>query len=70
MVDVALGRIDNIDKAIITIQNALAQEDKDYVYEYLRENASHKTKIISSDLGITVGAHSGPGTVGIGFLED
>ena len=70
MVDVALGRIDNIHNAIITIQNALAQEDGDYVYDYLRENASHKTKIISSDLGITVGAHSGPGTVGIGFLED
>lgn len=70
MIDIALSRIENIDRAIITIQNALAEKDKAYVYDYLKTKTSDKTKIITSSLGITVGAHSGPGTLGIGFLEE
>ncbi|HZK33123.1 MAG TPA: DegV family protein [Tissierellaceae bacterium] len=69
MIDEAVSRINDINKAIITIQNAKAEKDADYMRNYLLEKANKDVEIFSSDLGITVGAHSGPGAIGIGFLE-
>ena len=69
MIDEAVSRINDINKAIITIQNAKEEKDADYMRNYLLEKANKDVEIFSSDLGITVGAHSGPGAIGIGFLE-
>lgn len=69
MIDVALSRIDDINDTIITIQNAMSKRDADYMEKYLKRKTSEKVEVFSSNLGITVGAHSGPGAIGIGFVE-
>lgn len=69
LVDVALSRITNINRTIIVLQNAKSPKDADYMYQYLREKAKERIQVFSSNLGITVGAHSGPGSIGIGFVE-
>lgn len=69
MIDVAAARIIDINKMIIIIQNAGYQEDVDYMCNYLREKTDYSGQIFLSNLGIIVGAHSGPGAIGIGFTE-
>lgn len=70
MIDVAVSRMMDINKFLITVQNAEYQEDIDYIISYLREKTNYVGKIFKSDLGIIVGAHSGPGSIGIGFVEN
>lgn len=70
MVDIAVSRIADINKLIITVQNAEFQEDIDYAIQYLRKVTNFAGHIYQSDLGIIVGAHSGPGAAGIGFVLD
>ena len=69
MVDIAVSRIKDINKTIIIVQNAKCQEDAEYLCNYLREKTNNSYQIFKSNLGITVGAHSGPGAIGIGFME-
>jgi len=69
MIDVSVSRIVDINKMIIIIQNAQCQEDADYMCNYLREKTNNSCQIFNSNLGITVGSHSGPGAIGIGFVE-
>lgn len=69
MVDIAISRITDINNAIIVVQNATSQFDADYMRDYLWDITNKGVQIFSSVLGITVGAHSGPGAIGIGFLE-
>ena len=69
MIDIAISRIIDINKMIISIQNAECQEDADYICNYLKEKTNYNCQIFKSNLGITVGAHSGPGAIGIGFVK-
>lgn len=69
MIDVAVSRIIDINKLNIIIQNAECQEDAGFIINYLRERTNYSGQIYTGDLGIIVGAHSGPGTIGIGFVE-
>lgn len=69
MVDVVISRITNINRSIIVLQHAKAQKDADYMYQYLKEKTKDNIQIFTSNLGVTVGAHSGPGSIGIGFIE-
>ncbi len=70
MVDKAVARMANIDRMIITIQNAEFQDDADYAIGYLRRITGFSGPVYQSALGIIVGAHSGPGAAGIGFVLD
>lgn len=70
MIDIAISRMIDMNKQIITIQNAGFEEDTDYAISYLRKTANFTGPIYKSELGIIVGAHSGPGAVGIGFVAD
>ncbi len=69
MIDVAVSRMIDVNKLIIIIQCAECQEDADYIIHYLRDLTNYNGQIYQSDLGIIVGAHSGPGAIGIGFVE-
>nr|WP_312576251.1 DegV family protein [Sedimentibacter sp.] len=69
MIDVAVSRIIDINKMIIIVQHAECKEDMEYICDYLREKTNNSIQIYNSNLGITVGAHSGPGAIGIGFIE-
>lgn len=70
MIDTAVSKISKMSKPIISIQNAGFAEDAEYALEYFRKVTDYSGHIYRSDLGITVGAHSGPGAAGIGFIED
>ncbi len=70
MIDAAVARITDIDRTIITLQNAEFQEDADYAVDYLRKLTGFKGPVYQSALGIIVGAHSGPGAAGIGFVPE
>jgi DegV family protein with EDD domain len=70
MMDIAISRMADMNKFIITIQNAGFQADADYAISYLRKTADFTGPIYKSDLGIIVGAHSGPGAIGIGFVTN
>ncbi len=69
LIDVAVSRITDINRAVVVLQNAKSPKDADYMYQYLREKTQEKIQVFKSGLGITVGAHSGPGSIGIGFVE-
>jgi len=69
MIDVAVSRMIDINKMIITIQNAECQEDAEYMRNYLWEKTNNNCLIFNSSLRITVGAHSGPCAIGIGFVQ-
>jgi len=69
MIDVAVSRIIDINKMIIIIQNAECQADADYICNYLRKKTNYSGQLFESNLGIIVGAHSGPGAIGIGYVE-
>ncbi|SMC37213.1 DegV family protein [Papillibacter cinnamivorans] len=69
MIDTAVSRMIDVNKLIIIIQNARCQEDAGYIIRYLRERTNFAGHIYDGDLGIIVGAHSGPGAIGIGFVE-
>lgn len=70
MVDVAVSRMPNIKKLIVIVQNAKYRQDKEYIVKYLREKTQYTGPLYESHLGIIVGAHSGPGAMGIGFVEN
>jgi DegV family protein with EDD domain len=70
MIDTAVSRITDINKTIIIIQNAEFQDDAEFMKNYLLEKTDRSCQIFHSNLGITVGAHSGPGAIGIGFVEN
>ncbi|MPM90436.1 hypothetical protein SDC9_137557 [bioreactor metagenome] len=70
MADVAASRAHGLSKLIYVIQNARFPEDADYLTRCLREKTGFSGEIYHSSLGVTVGAHSGPGAIGIGFVED
>lgn len=69
IVDIVASRIKDKGKALLIVQHARSKSDADFLHDYLREETGGRVKIYRSELGITVGAHSGPGTVGIGLLE-
>lgn len=69
MMDLAISRVSDWSRLIVTVQNAEFSEDADYAVDYLRKAASYSGKIYRSDLGVVVGAHSGPGAAGIGLVE-
>jgi DegV family protein with EDD domain len=69
MVDIIADRIKNPKKVIISTRSAMFKEDEDYMIEKLREKLNYEGEIYSGMLGAVIGAHSGPGAIGIGFTE-
>lgn len=70
MVDIAVSKIAKMSRPIISVQNAGFPQDAEHAIAYFRKASGFSGTIYQSDLGITVGAHSGPGAAGIGFIED
>jgi DegV family protein with EDD domain len=69
MVDIIADRIKDPKKVIISTRSAMFKEDEDYMVEKLREKLNYEGEIYSGMLGAVIGAHSGPGAIGIGFTE-
>jgi DegV family protein with EDD domain len=69
LVDEAVKRIKQAEDAVICVQHALCEEDADYLITQLRERLNYHGPIYKSQVGAVVGAHSGPGAIGIGIAE-
>jgi len=69
MVNIISDRIKDPKKAIICTRNAMCKEDEEYMIEKLKEKLNYEGEIYSGTLGAVIGAHSGPGAIGIGFTE-
>jgi len=67
MVDEAVKRIKYAEDTIICVQHALCEEDADFLIAQLREKLNFHGTIYKSMVGAVVGAHSGPGAIGIGI---
>jgi DegV family protein with EDD domain len=70
MVDIAVERIKDPTKTIICTRSALFEEDQEYLITKLKEKLNYKGKIYSGVLESVIGAHSGPGAIGIGFVTE
>ncbi|MGS0765661.1 DegV family protein [Syntrophomonas curvata] len=69
LVDEAVKRIKQAEEAVICVQHALCEEDADYLVTQLRERLNFNGPIYLSPVGAVIGAHSGPGAIGIGIAE-
>ncbi len=69
MVNIISDRIKDPKKVIISTRNAMCKEDEEYMIEKLKEKLNYEGEIYSGTLGAVIGAHSGPGAIGIGFTE-
>lgn len=68
MVDEAVKRVKHTEDKLICVQHALCQQDADFLVTQLREKLSYTGPIYLSPVGAVVGAHSGPGAIGIGIV--
>jgi fatty acid-binding protein DegV len=69
MVDEAVKRISRTEDLIICVQHALCKQDADFLVSHLRDQLDYTGSIYTSTVGAVVGAHSGPGAIGIGILQ-
>jgi DegV family protein with EDD domain len=69
MVDIIADRIKDPKKVVLCTRSAMFEEDEEYMVEKLREKLNYEGEIYSGMLGAVIGAHSGPGAIGIGFTE-
>jgi len=69
MVDIIVDRIKDPKKVVLCTRSAMFEEDENYMVEKLREKLNYEGEIYSGMLGAVIGAHSGPGAIGIGFTE-
>jgi DegV family protein with EDD domain len=69
MVDEAVKRISRTEDLIICVQHALCKQDADFLVSHLRDQLDYTGPIYTSTVGAVVGAHSGPGAIGIGILQ-
>lgn len=67
LVDEAVKRCQHLDDAVICVQHALCEEDAGFLIEQLRERLGDAGPIYQGAVGAVVGAHSGPGAIGIGI---
>jgi DegV family protein with EDD domain len=70
MVDIAAERIKDPKNTIICTRSALFEEDQEYLITKLKEKLNYQGKIYSGTLEAVIGAHSGPGAIGIGFVTE
>jgi fatty acid-binding protein DegV len=53
---------------IVCTQNALCEEDESFIIDYLHSKLGYCIPVYRGMLGAVVGSHSGPGSIGIGFV--
>jgi fatty acid-binding protein DegV len=68
--NIAISRITQISNPVICTQNALCDEEETFIIKHLRSGLNFDIPIYRGMLGTVVGAHSGPGSIGIGFVGE
>lgn len=69
LIDLCGERIKNVPDTVIVTQQALCADDELFIVNELRKILGEKANIFRSTVGISVGSHSGPGALGVGFLN-
>ncbi len=69
MTNIALERIKNPGKTIICTKQSLCKENQSYIVKLIKERLGNGIKITTRILGTFIEAHSGPCSIGIGFVE-
>lgn len=69
LIDICANRIGNLQESVIVTQNALCEEDEQYLVDGLKTKLGRDIKIFRSQVGTSVGSHSGPGSIGVGFVS-
>lgn len=70
MADIVAARLKELKNPVICTQSALADEDESFMIDYLKGKLDINPEVYKSMLGVVVGAHSGPGSIGIGFVGE
>lgn len=70
MVDEFCSRVKQVSNPVICTQNALCEEEESFMIQYLRTGLGYNGPIYRGMLGAVVGAHSGPGSIGIGYAGE
>jgi DegV family protein with EDD domain len=68
MTEYVISRIKEGSNPLICTQNALCKDEEIFMIDYLCSALNYHSPIHSGTLGVVVGAHSGPGSLGIGFV--
>lgn len=70
LVDVISERMKEKSLAVVCTQHAISAEDDEWMVDYLHRRLVNPIQLHRGPLGATVGAHSGPGAIGIGCVID
>lgn len=70
MVDHIFSRIKQVSNPVICMQNALCEEEESFMLDYLCSGLGYHGPIYRGMLGVVVGAHSGPGSIGLGYVGE
>ncbi|MEN6351011.1 MAG: DegV family protein [Syntrophomonas sp.] len=70
LINTCVNRIKNVRGAVIITQHALCEEDGLFIIKELKQKLGQEINIFQSRVGTTVGSHSGPGAIGVGFISD
>ncbi|HZK43764.1 MAG TPA: DegV family protein [Syntrophomonadaceae bacterium] len=69
LIDESVRRFDHAKDAVICVQHAFCQEDADFLISELKKKLNYHDHIYQGQVGAVVGAHSGPGAIGIGIAQ-
>jgi fatty acid-binding protein DegV len=67
--NICVSRIKNVHDTVIVTQHAICEEDELFIIESLKQKLGKELNIFRSRVGTSVGSHSGPGAIGVGFVE-
>lgn len=70
LINTCVNRIKNVRDLVIVTQHALCEEDGVYIIKELKQKLGQDIPIFQSNVGTSVGSHSGPGAIGVGFISD
>lgn len=69
LVNICAERMKNVHAATIVTQHAACEEDEQFMIDELKQKLGQELQIFRSKVGTSVGSHSGPGAIGIGFVS-
>ncbi len=70
LIDTCVNRIKNVRNSVIITQHAICEEDGLFIIKELKQKLGQDIHIFQSNVGTSVGSHSGPGAIGVGFISD
>lgn len=68
LIDTCASSLKNIHNYVIVTQHALCEGDELFMVEGLKQRLGKEVRIYRSTVGTAVGAHSGPGAIGVGYV--